>query len=81
MEPKGDMIHLEFNIPSRGIIGLRTSILNVSAGEAIMAHRYLKYEPWKGDIPTRKNGALIAIETGTAIPFALDKLPRMSSLF
>lgn len=81
MEPKGDMIHLEFNIPSRGIIGLRTSILNVSAGEAIMAHRYLKYEPWKGDIPTRKNGALIAIETGTAIPFALDKLQDRGKFF
>ncbi len=74
MEPKGDLIHLEFNIPSRGIIGLRTSILNVSAGEAIMAHRFTGYEPWKGDIPTRKNGTLIALETGTAIPFALDKL-------
>lgn len=74
MEPKGDLVHLEFNIPSRGIIGLRTSILNVSAGEAIMAHRYTGYEPWKGDIPTRKNGTLIALETGMAIPFALDKL-------
>ena len=74
MEPKGDLIHLEFNIPSRGIIGLRTSILNVSAGEAIMAHRFTGYEPWKGDIPTRKNGTLIALETGMAIPFALDKL-------
>ncbi len=74
MEPKGDLVHLEFNIPSRGIIGLRTSILNVSAGEAIMAHRFQGYEPWKGDIPTRKNGTLIALETGTAIPFALDKL-------
>jgi len=74
MEPKGDLIHLEFNIPSRGIIGLRTSILNVSAGEAIMAHRFTGYEPWKGDIPTRKNGTLIALETGIAIPFALDKL-------
>ncbi|MAZ35828.1 translational GTPase TypA [Salibacteraceae bacterium] len=74
MEPKGDLVHLEFNIPSRGIIGLRTSILNVSAGEAIMAHRFTGYEPWKGDIPTRKNGTLIALETGIAIPFALDKL-------
>ena len=74
MEPKGDLVHLEFNIPSRGIIGLRTSILNVSAGEAIMAHRFTGYEPWKGDIPTRKNGTLIALETGMAIPFALDKL-------
>ncbi|MFT6137567.1 MAG: GTP-binding protein [Salibacteraceae bacterium] len=74
MEPKGDLIHLEFNIPSRGIIGLRTSILNVSAGEAIMAHRFTGYEAWKGDIPTRKNGTLIALETGMAIPFALDKL-------
>lgn len=81
MEPRGDMIHLEFNIPSRGIIGLRTQILNVSAGEAIMGHRYLEYQPWKGEIPTRKNGTLIAIETGTAIPFALDKLQDRGKFF
>ena len=81
MEPRGDLIHLEFNIPSRGIIGLRTLILNVSAGEAIMAHRYLKYEPWKGDIPTRNNGALISLMTGTAIPFALDKLQDRGKFF
>jgi GTP-binding protein len=81
MEPRGDLIHLEFNIPSRGIIGLRTNILNVSAGEAIMAHRYQSYEPWKGEIPTRKNGTLIALETGTAIPFALDKLQDRGTFF
>ncbi|MGB0403622.1 MAG: translational GTPase TypA [Salibacteraceae bacterium] len=81
MEPKGDLVHLEFNIPSRGIIGLRTNILNVSAGEAIMAHRFTGYEPWKGDIPTRKNGTLIALETGTTIPFALDKLQDRGTYF
>ena len=81
MEPKGDLIHLEFNMPSRGIIGLRTNILNVSAGEAIMAHRFLAYEPWKGDIPSRKNGTLIALETGTTIPFALNKLQDRGKFF
>jgi len=81
MEPKGDLIHLEFNMPSRGIIGLRTNILNVSAGEAIMAHRFLAYEPWKGDIPSRKNGTLIALETGTTIPFALNKLQDRGRFF
>ncbi|MCB0481868.1 MAG: translational GTPase TypA [Flavobacteriales bacterium] len=81
MEPRGDMIHLEFTIPARGIIGLRTLILNVSAGEAIMGHRFLDYQPWKGEIPTRKNGTLIAIETGTAIPFALDKLQDRGKFF
>ena len=74
MMPKGDLMHLEFQIPSRGIIGLRTQILNATAGEAIMAHRFKEYAPWIGEIPGRINGTLIAHETGTAIPYAIDKL-------
>ncbi len=62
MEPKGDLMHIEFEIPSRGIIGLRTDVLNVSAGEAIMAHRFKAYEPWKGPIPGRLNGSIISGE-------------------
>jgi GTP-binding protein len=81
MEPKGDLMHLEFNIPARGIIGLRTSVLNVTAGEAIMAHRFKGYEPWKGDIPSRIAGALVAHETGTSIPYAMDKLQDRGRFF
>lgn len=74
MEPKGDLIHIEFKIPSRGIIGLRTIVLNLSAGEAIMAHTFDGFEPWKGEVPTRNNGTLIAMETGKTIPFSLNNL-------
>jgi len=74
MEPKNDRMMLEFNIPSRGIIGLRNSILTATEGEAIIAHRFVQYEPWKGDFVTRNNGALIALETGIAIPFGIWKL-------
>ena len=74
MEPKNDRMMLEFNIPSRGIIGLRNSVLTATEGEAIIAHRFDRFEPWKGDIKTRNNGALISMETGTAIPFAIFKL-------
>lgn len=74
MERRGDRIHLEFSIPSRGIIGLRSNMLTATAGEAIMAHRFKDFEPWKGDIERRVNGSLIAIETGTAIAYAIDKL-------
>jgi len=81
IETHGDRIHLEFNIPSRGIIGLRNSILNVSEGEAIMAHRFKAYEPWKGDIPGRWKGSLISLETGVAIAFAIDKLQDRGSFF
>lgn len=74
MEPKNDRMMLEFKIPSRGIIGLRNSILTATEGEAIIAHRFDDFEPWKGDIKTTNNGALISMETGTAIPFAIFKL-------
>jgi len=74
MEQKNDRMFLEFTIPSRGIIGLRNSILTVTEGEAIIAHRFKSFEPWKGEIKTRMNGALISMETGTAIPYAIWKL-------
>ncbi len=74
MEVKNDRMMLEFTIPSRGIIGLRNSILTATEGEAIIAHRFLDFEPLKGEIKTRNNGALISMETGTAIPFAIFKL-------
>jgi len=74
MEPKNDRMMLEFTIPSRGIIGLRNSILTATQGEAIIAHRFERFEPFKGEIKTRINGALISMETGTAIPFAIFKL-------
>jgi GTP-binding protein len=81
MATKGDRIHLEFHIPSRGIVGMRTQILNASAGQAVMAHRFIEYQPWKGDLPTRNAGTLIALETGTAIPYALDKLQDRGRFF
>lgn len=81
MEPKGDLMHLEFNIPSRGIIGLRTNILNGTAGEAVMTHRFLQYEPWKGDIEGRSKGAFIAMENGTSIPYSMDKLQDRGKFF
>jgi GTP-binding protein len=74
MEPKNDRMMLEFSIPSRGIIGLRNSILTATEGEAIIAHRFERFEPFKGEIKTKVNGALISMETGTAIPFAIFKL-------
>jgi len=81
MEPKGDLMHLEFEIPSRGIIGLRNTLLNVTAGEAIVTHRFLRFEPWKGDIPSRNKGVLIVHENGTTIPFALNKLQDRGKFF
>ena len=81
MERKGDRIHLEFNIPARGIIGLRNQVLTATAGEAILAHRFLEYAPWKGEIEKRINGSLIAIETGTAIAYALHKLQDRGKFF
>jgi len=74
MQPKGDLIHLEFQIPSRGLIGLRNNILTATAGEAIMAHRFRSYEPWKGDIPGRINGVLISMGKGVASAYSIDKL-------
>jgi GTP-binding protein len=78
---KGDRVHIEFSIPSRGIIGLRNNVLTVSEGEAIMAHRFKEYEPWKGEIPGRKNGSLIAMETGTAIAYSINKLQDRGTFF
>ncbi|MCS7005575.1 MAG: translational GTPase TypA [Cytophagales bacterium] len=81
MEPKGDMMHLEFEIPSRGLIGLRSQVLTSTAGEAVMTHRFLKYAPFKGEIPGRTAGVLIASEQGTAITYALDKLQDRGKFF
>jgi len=81
MQPKGDLIHLEFEIPSRGIIGLRNNVLTATAGEAIMAHRFKAYEPWKGNIPQRISGVLISKEKGTAIAYSIDKLQDRGKFF
>ena len=81
METQNDRILLEFKIPARGIIGLRTNVLTASAGEAIMAHRFLGYEPWKGEITRRTNGSLIAMEGGTAFAYAIDKLQDRGKFF
>lgn len=81
MEPKGDLIHLEFTIPSRGIIGLRNNVLTATQGEAIMAHRFKAYEPWKGPIPGRINGVLISMEKGTATAYSIDKLQDRGKFF
>jgi GTP-binding protein len=81
MEPKGDLIHLEFEIPSRGIIGLRNNVLTATAGEAIMAHRFKAFEPWKGVIPSRLAGVMISGEQGTSIAYSIDKLQDRGSFF
>ena len=81
MTAQNDRVHMEFHIPSRGIIGLRNNVLTASAGEAIMAHRFLEYQPWKGDIERRTNGSLIAMEAGTAYAYAIDKLQDRGRFF
>lgn len=81
MNPKGDRVVLEFIIPSRGIIGLRNYMLTVSAGEAIMSHRFFEFQPYKGEIPGRQNGSLISMETGKAIPFSLSNLQDRGKFF
>lgn len=81
MEPKGDRFLLRFDIPSRGIIGLRSNILTATQGEAIMTHRFEGYEPWKGEIAGRQNGSLIVMETGTAIAYSLDNLQDRGIFF
>lgn len=81
IETKGDRIHLEFSIPSRGIIGLRNNVLTATEGEAIMAHRFLAYEPWRGDIVGRRNGSLISMEMGQAIAYSIDKLQDRGTFF
>ncbi|HEY3388007.1 MAG TPA: translational GTPase TypA [Prolixibacteraceae bacterium] len=81
MEKKGDRINLEFHIPSRGIIGLRTTMMTSTQGEAVMAHRFIKYDKFKGPIETRLNGSLVALETGTAFAYALNKLQDRGRYF
>jgi GTP-binding protein len=81
MEPKGDLQHLEFEIPSRGIIGLRNNVLTATAGEAIMAHRFKAYEPWKGNIPGRLNGVLVSMEKGQTTAYSIDKLQDRGRFF
>ena len=81
MERKGERIHLEFNIPSRGIIGLRTIMMTSTQGEAVMAHRFIKYDRFRGPIETRLNGSLVALETGTAFAYALNKLQDRGRYF
>lgn len=81
MEPKGDLQHLEFTIPSRGLIGLRNNVLTATAGEAIMAHRFKAYEPWKGTIPSRNVGVLISGDNGVATGYSIDKLQDRGSFF
>jgi GTP-binding protein len=81
MEAKGNRMLCEFQIPSRGIIGLRNQLLTATAGEAIMAHRFLEYQPMKGDIPQRQNGSLVSMERGKAIPYSIDKLQDRGKFF
>ncbi len=81
MENKGDRMHMEFTIPSRGIIGLNNIVLTLSSGEAIMAHRFLEFQPWKGPIEKRQNGSIIAGESGNAYAYALDKLQDRGRFF
>ncbi|MBK6522524.1 MAG: translational GTPase TypA [Sphingobacteriaceae bacterium] len=81
MEPKGDLTHIEFEIPSRGIIGLRNNVLTATAGEAIMAHRFKAYEPWKGHIPSRIAGVLISKDKGAAVAYSIDKLQDRGKFF
>lgn len=81
MESQADRVNIEFDIPSRGIIGLRTNVLTASQGEAIMAHRFKEYQPYKGDIARRINGSMIAMETGTAYAYSIDKLQDRGKFF
>jgi GTP-binding protein len=81
MEPKGDIQHLEFEISSRGLIGLRSSILTTTAGQAVMTHRFRSYEPCQGDIPIRYTGTLVSMETGKALAYAIDRLQDRGKFF
>jgi len=81
MVPKADRMICEFEIPSRGIIGLRNYLLTATAGEAIMTHRFKEFQPWKGDIPGRQNGSLISMETGKSIPFSINNLQERGKFF
>jgi GTP-binding protein len=81
MDPKGDMIRVEFEIPSRGLMGLRNNLLTATQGEAIMAHRFKAFEPYKGEMPSRINGVLISKEKGTSTPYSMDKLKDRGNYF
>jgi GTP-binding protein len=81
MEPKGNRMLMQFLIPSRGIIGLRTYLITQTAGEAIVTHRFLEYQPFKGEIPGRQNGSLISLEQGTAIPYSINNLQERGRFF
>ena len=81
MEPKGNRMIIQFLIPSRGIIGLRSYLLTQTAGEAIVTHRFLEYQPFKGEIPGRQNGSLISLEQGTAIPYSINNLQERGRFF
>ncbi len=81
MEPKGDRMVVTFTIPSRGLIGLRNSLLTATAGEAIMNHRFIGFEPYKGEIPGRQNGSLISMDKGTAIPYSINRLQDRGKFF
>jgi GTP-binding protein len=81
MDTEGDRVNITFDIPSRGIIGLRTNVLTASQGEAIMAHRYKEYQPYKGDIVRRTNGSMVALENGTSFAYAIDKLQDRGKFF
>ncbi|MDD2635707.1 MAG: translational GTPase TypA [Bacteroidales bacterium] len=81
IEVKNDRANLEFFIPSRGLIGIRNILLTATEGEAVIAHRFKAFEPWRGDLGVRRNGSLVAIETGTAIPYSIDKLQDRGKFF
>jgi len=81
MESKGEMQHLEFDVPSRGLIGLRSQMLTATAGEAVMAHRFSEYRPWKGHIPGRSNGVLVVKQSGSSTAYSIDKLQDRGSFF
>jgi GTP-binding protein len=81
METKGEMQHLEFDIPSRGLIGLRSQMLTATTGEAVMAHRFAEYKPWKGIIPGRNNGVLLAKQGGSSTAYSIDKLQDRGAFF
>ncbi|MCF0208940.1 MAG: translational GTPase TypA, partial [Bacteroidaceae bacterium] len=81
MESQGERTNIEFDVPSRGIIGLRTNVLTASQGEAIMAHRFKEYQPYKGEISRRVNGSMIAMETGASFAYSIDKLQDRGKFF
>jgi GTP-binding protein len=81
IEVRNERAHLDFRIPARGIVGLRNQVLTVTEGEAVMAHRFDAYEPWKGEMAVRRNGSLIAMDTGTAVAYAIDKLQDRGRFF